>query len=338
MNLTKPSLLQHGTQIIGTGHAVPARVLTNHDLMQLVETSDEWIQSRTGVRERRMVSDCENSGTLALEASRRAMADAGVRAEQLDLIIVATFTPEKNLPSTACLLQDRLGACGRATAAFDLSAACSGFLFALANAHALIQLGQIEYALVVGVETLSRITDYTQRSTAILFGDGAGAMILKRCDPDQNGILYTRTYSDGSGHPLIYAPSDINPSPNCEINSDKRDHFIRMDGPRVFKIAVTRLQELVEDVIKNTGVTPDQINLLIPHQANQRIIEAVVQKTNFPEDRVFINVDRFGNTSAASIPIACDEARAQGKVCPGDLVLFIAFGAGLTWASALVRF
>jgi 3-oxoacyl-[acyl-carrier-protein] synthase-3 len=336
---TIPSTIRQGTQIVGTGHFVPARVLTNLDLMKMVETSDEWIRARTGVRERRMVADWENSGTMALEASRRALADARVEPEQLDLIIVATFTPEKTLPSTACLLQQRLGASGRTPAAYDLSAACSGFLFALGTAHAHIQLGQVEYALVVGVETLSRVTDYTQRSTAILFGDGAGAMILKRCDPSQNAILYTRMYSDGSGHPLIYAPGDLNPAPgHGDKASERRDNYIRMDGPRVFRLAVTRLQELVEDVLESTGLMPDEIQLLIPHQANLRIIEAVVEKTNFPTDRVFVNVDRFGNTSAASIPIACDEARLQGRARPGDLVLLISFGAGLTWASALVRF
>lgn len=334
----RPSDLRFGSTIIGTGHYVPARVLTNDDLSRMVETSDEWITARTGVKERRMAADWENSGTLALEAARRALASARLEADQLDLIIVCTCTPEKALPSTACLLQQRLGASTKAAAAFDLAAACSGFLYGLATAHAHMQIGNVEYALVVGVDTLSRVTDYTNRATAILFGDGAGAMVLKRTEPARNGVLYTRMYADGTGHPLIYAPGCLNPSPAAKDKTrDGKENFIRMDGPRVFRLAVTRMQELIEDVLEVNGLLPEDINLLIPHQANQRIIEAVAEKTHFPPERIFLNVERFGNTSSASIPIAYDEALDQGRLNEGDLVLMVSFGAGLTWASALVR-
>ncbi len=339
MSLTRPGNLRYGTAIIGTGHYVPQRVLTNDHLMQLVETSDEWILARTGVRERRIAEDWENSGTMALAASRLALERAGVTSDQLDLIIVATCSPEKALPSTACLLQQRLAVGNRAAAAFDVVAACSGFLYALSVAHALIQLGHFEHALVVGVDTLSRMTDYTQRNTAVLFGDGAGAAVLRRTDPASNDIVYARMHADGANAPLIHAPGTLNPC--CEGREKPTkgtENFIRMDGPRVFRLAVTRLQELVEDVKNATGISPEQIQLLIPHQANQRIIEAVSEKTGFPKDRVYLNVDRYGNTSSASIPIALDEARAEGRIREGDLVLLIAFGAGLTWGSALVRF
>jgi len=335
---SRSSDLRYGSTIIGTGHYVPARVLTNEDLSRMVETSDEWIRARTGVRERRMAADWENSGTMALEAARRALAKARLEPDQLDLIIVATCSPEKALPSTACLLQQRLGAGARTPAAFDLVAACSGFLFGLGTAHAHMQLGHVEHALVVGVDTLSRMTDYSQRSTAILFGDGAGAMVLKRSDLSRNSILYSRMFSDGTGHSLIHAPGGLNPCPaSKEKLRDGKENCIRMDGPRVFRLAVTRMIELIEDVLEATGLLPEQINLFIPHQANQRIIEAVAEKTNFPKDRVFVNVERFGNTSAASIPIAFDEAFSTGRMTAGDLVLMVSFGAGLTWASVLVR-
>lgn len=338
MSVTRPGDLRHGTAIIGTGHYVPQRVLTNDDLMQMVETSDEWILARTGVRERRIAQDWENSGTMALEAARLALEHAHLAPDKLDLIIVSTCSPEQALPSTACLLQQRLGIADRTCAALDVVAACSGFLYGLSVAHGLIQLGQFEHALVVGVDTLSRMTNYTQRNTAVLFGDGAGAVVLKRTDPARNGIIYTRMRADGAHSSLIFAPGTLNSWCDSREKPEKgTENFIRMDGPRVFRLAVTRLLELVEDVQTTTGITPDQIHLLIPHQANLRIIEAVSEKTGFPKDRVYLNVDRYGNTSAASIPIAFDEALAEGRMREGDLVLLIAFGAGLTWASALVR-
>jgi len=309
--------------------------LTNDDLSKMVDTSDEWISTRTGVKQRRIVGDNENSGTLALEASRRALAAAKVDPSELDLIIVCTFTPEMALPSTACMLQSHLGIT-RPIPAFDLSAACSGFLYGLATAHAHMQLGQYRHVLVVGVETLSRLTDYSQRTTAILFGDGAGAAVLRRSAPSENGVLYTRLCGDGNGHHLIYAPGTLNP-PACKDRPPAADNFIRMDGPKVFKQAVLRMQEMVEDALTATGLCLDEINLLVPHQANQRIIESVIDKVHFPRERVYLNIDRFGNTSAASIPIAYDEALRTGRLHPGDIVLFIAFGAGLTWGCAVVQ-
>jgi 3-oxoacyl-[acyl-carrier-protein] synthase III len=330
--------LRFGAEIIGTGHYAPARILTNDDLSKMVETSDEWITARTGVKQRHLAAPHENSGTMAFEAAQLALAQAGLHPRDLDLIIVGTCSPEQLVPSTACLLQDRLGLAGKAIPAFDLAAACSGFLYSLAAAQAFLQLGNAEHVLVVGVDTLSRMTDYTERSTSVLFGDGAGAMVLRRTEPERNGLLYSRLCADGSGHALIYATGMLNP-PLCTVNRPVKpsDNYIRMDGPKVYRLAVTRLHELVEDALQATGLQANQINLLIPHQANQRIIEAVVEKVKFPRDRVYLNIERFGNTSAASIPIAYDEAMRAGRLSPGDRVLMIAFGAGLTWSSALVR-
>jgi 3-oxoacyl-[acyl-carrier-protein] synthase-3 len=330
--------LRFGAEIIGTGHYAPARILTNDDLSKMVETSDEWITARTGVKERRLAASDENSGTMAFQAAQLALARAGLHPRDLDLIIVGTCSPEQLVPSTACLLQDRLGLAGRAIPAFDLAAACSGFLYSLSTAYAYMQMGNLEHILVVGVDTLSRMTDYTERSTSVLFGDGAGAMVLRRTTPERNGVLYTRLCADGSGHSLIYATGMLNP-PICPPDRPLRpsDNYLRMDGPKVFKLAVTRLHELVDDALKATGLQTSQIALLVPHQANQRIIEAVVEKVKFPRERVYMNIERFGNTSAASIPIAYDEANRAGRLHPGDRVLMISFGAGLTWGSAIVR-
>jgi 3-oxoacyl-[acyl-carrier-protein] synthase-3 len=336
VTLSRDRGIRYGSVIAGTGHSVPQRVLTNDDLTRMVDTSDEWITTRTGVKQRRIVADDENSGTLALEASRRALADARVDPSELDLIIVCTFTPEMALPSTACMLQSHLGITTKPIPAFDLSAACSGFLYGLATAHAHMQLGQYRHILVVGVETLSRMTDYTQRTTSILFGDGAGAAVLRRSDPAENNLLYTRLWGDGNGHHLIYAPGTLNPSA-CKDRPPGVDNYIRMDGPKVFKQAVIRMQEMVDDALTTTGLSLDDITLLVPHQANQRIIESVIDKVKFPRERVYMNIDRFGNTSAASIPIAYDEAVRSGRLHTGDIVLCIAFGAGLTWACAVVQ-
>jgi len=326
-----------GAQIIGTGHHVPARVLSNDDLTAMVDTSDEWIMARTGVKERRIASERENSGTLALEASRRALTNAGIGADDLDLIIVCTFTPEMLVPSTACLLQHRLGVGHKGMPAFDLQAACSGFIYGLATAHAFMQLGQVRHALVVGVDTVSRAIDYTNRATCILFGDGAGAAVLRRTDDPRRGVLHTRLCADGSGHNLIYAPGTLNRHGSPERPPTGKEGFVHMDGPKVYKLAVTRMQELLEDALVATGHEANQIDLLIPHQANRRILESVAERFRLRNDQVYVNVERLGNTSAASIPIAYDECNKQGRIHPGDLVLLVAFGAGLTWASAVIR-
>jgi 3-oxoacyl-[acyl-carrier-protein] synthase-3 len=328
---------RYGTAIIGTGHHVPARVLTNENLTALVDTSDEWIITRTGVRERRIAQNDENSGTLALEASRRALASAGLEATDLDQIIVCTISPEVVLPTTACLLQDRLGVSHKHIPALDLGAACTGFVYGLQTAQALMQLGQIEHLLLVGVDCLSRLTDYTDRSTCILFGDGAGAMVLKRTDDPTRGILHTRIHADGGKAHLIHVPAQVGQTAFTPPAFPTRGCYINMDGHKVFKLAVSRMFDLVEKTLAECDLRPEQIDLLVPHQANRRIIDSLADRLNLREDQVYVNIDRFGNTSAASIPMAYDECRREGRVKPNDVVLMVGFGAGLTWGSAVLR-
>jgi 3-oxoacyl-[acyl-carrier-protein] synthase-3 len=327
---------RYGMTIIGTGHCVPGRVLTNENLTALVDTSDEWITARTGVRERRIAQDDENSGTFALEASRRALASAGVEASSLDLIIVCTVTPEVVVPSTACLLQSRLGIADLHIPSLDLNAACSGFIYGLQVAHGLMQLGQAERILLVGVDCLSRITDYTNRSTCILFGDGAGAMILQRTDDPTHGLLYTKLRADGGGAGLIHVSGCVGQTA-FSGNPPSREHYLQMDGPKVFKLAVHRMQTLVDETLTECGLRPEQIDLLVPHQANRRIIESLADRLGLNPEHVYLNIDRLGNTSAASIPIAYDECQKEGRIKPGGVVLMVAFGAGLTWGTAVLR-
>jgi 3-oxoacyl-[acyl-carrier-protein] synthase-3 len=331
MTSMRPSA-RFGSAIVGTGHYVPERVLTNEDLMRWMDTSDEWITARTGVKERRLAAEDENAGTMALAASRLALADAGITAADLDLIIVCTVTPEAALPSTACLLQHRLGIASTGIPAFDLSAACSGFLYGLATAHAHMQVGRLNHVLLVGVDLVSRLTDYTSRSTSILFGDGAGAVVLRRTEGGERGVLYTKLCADGSGHVLIHATGPWGTGPGGGTAG-----FMKMDGPKVYKLAVTRMGEAIEDALKACGLSVAEVDMLIPHQANRRIIDSVAHKLGLGADRVFINIDRVGNTSAASIPIAYDQCRRAGRIQPNDLVVMAAFGAGLTWGSAVVR-
>jgi 3-oxoacyl-[acyl-carrier-protein] synthase-3 len=321
-----------GPAIVGTGHYVPQRVLTNEDLTRWMDTSDEWITARTGVKERRLAAEDENSGTMALAASRLALADAGITAADLDLIIVCTVTPEAALPSNACLLQHRLGIAHKGIPAFDLSAACSGFLYGLSTACAHMLLDRLDHVLLVGVDLVSRLTDYTSRSTCILFGDGAGAVVLRRAAGDERGVLYTRLCADGSGHQLIHATGPWGTGPGGGTAG-----FMKMDGPKVYKLAVTRMGEVIEDALRACGLSVADVDMLIPHQANRRIIDSVAQKLGLGNDRVFINIDRLGNTSAASIPIAYDQCRRAGRIQPNDVVVMAAFGAGLTWGSAVLR-
>jgi 3-oxoacyl-[acyl-carrier-protein] synthase III len=331
MTSMRPSS-RFGSAIVGTGHYVPERVLTNEDLTRWMDTSDEWITARTGVKERRLAAEEENSGTMSLAASRLALADAGITAADLDLIIVCTVTPEAALPSNACLLQHRLGIAHKGIPAFDLSAACSGFLYGLATAHAHMQTDRLDHVLLVGVDLVSRLTDYTSRSTSILFGDGAGAAVLRRTEGAERGVLYTRLRADGSGHELIHATGPWGTGPGGGAAG-----FIQMDGPKVYKLAVTRMGEVIEDALRACGLSVAEVDMLIPHQANRRIIDSVAHKLGLGSDRVFINIDRLGNTSAASIPIAYDQCRRAGRIQPNDVVVMAAFGAGLTWGSAVVR-
>ncbi|MBC7228030.1 MAG: ketoacyl-ACP synthase III [Thermoflexales bacterium] len=320
--------------IVGWGKYVPQRVLTNDDLSRMVDTSDEWIVTRTGIRERRIAADGETTATMAVQAARRALEVAGIGPEQVDLIIVATATPDYFFPATACLVQDALGA-SRA-AAFDLAAGCTGFVYALGVAAAMVESGAIRTALVVGSETLSRITDWTDRNTCVLFGDGAGAVVL-RAGPDDGGILATVLGADGSGKDLLVLPAGGSRHPASHQTVAERMHFIKMQGRDVFRFAVRVVPTATRQVLERAGLTLDDVALFIPHQANGRIIESAVRDLKLPPERVYNNLDRYGNTSAASIPIALCEAVEEGRLRPGDVVVCVGFGAGLTWGATVLR-
>lgn len=320
--------------IIGTGKYVPERVLTNKELEQMVDTNDEWIVTRTGIRERRIAASEQATSDLAYEASMKALEAAGVAAEDVELIIVATITPDMFFPSTACILQDRLGA--RRAAAFDLSAACSGFIYGLATATSMLQSGMYKNALVIGAECLSRITDYTDRNTCILFGDGAGAVVLGEV-PAGRGFKSFELGADGSGGELLKVCGGGSRMPSTADSVDSKAHFIYMAGSEVFKFAVRIMGGAAEDALKKAGLDKSDIDLMIPHQANIRIIQSALNRLSLSEDKCMINLDRYGNVSAASIPLALAEAVEQGRVKEGDTLMLVGFGGGLTWgASALV--
>ena len=323
--------------LAGTGSHVPEKILSNDDLAKMVETSDDWIAQRTGIRERRIASGDESSATLGSHAATRALRAAKLEPKDLDLIICATITPEMVTPSTACFIAHSLGL--DSIPAYDMNAACSGFVYALEQAAAFIESGRYGNILVVGAETLSRIVDWTDRTTCILFGDGAGAVVMKASEePDDKprGLIYSEIHSDGGGWELL----------NCAVGSKHPiteklvaggGHYLKMRGREVFKFAVTKLNEVVDSTFAQTGYTPADVKMVIPHQMNQRIIAALVDKLGLEEGQALINIDRYGNTSAASIPIALDEAVRAGNLAEGDLVLFLGVGAGLTWGSALLR-
>jgi len=320
--------------ISGLGIAVPQRALTNADLEKLVDTSDEWITQRTGIKQRRIVSNGQSTADLATEASRMALADAGVSAGELDVIVCATITPDMIFPATACFVQKNLQA--KDVPAFDISAACSGFIYGLAVAGKFIETGTYRRALVIGAEALSRFTDYTDRTSCILFGDGAGAAVLQP-GQDDRGLLYFVLHADGGGWDYIHVPGGGARCPASHQTVDAHEHFIKMRGRDVYKFAVEKMQWLLEDCLTHCGLTAGDIDLVIPHQVNLRIISSATEKFGFPMEKVYINIDRYGNTSAASIPLAMHEARSEGKIGPGSLVLLAAFGAGLTWAGAVIR-
>jgi len=323
-----------GSRMIGLGMYAPPKTLTNDELEKMVDTSDSWITERTGIKLRRIAEPRTACSDLCLEASKRALADAGISPSEIDIIVVGTCTPDMPLPSTACFLQMKLGA-GRAFA-LDLNAACSGFLYSLSAADAMIRAGRGKKALVVGGEILSTVTDYTDRNTCILFGDGAGAVVLSEC-PDGEGVLSCHLHSDGSLWELIYAPGGGTVHPYGPEVVENRMHAIRMAGNETFKQAVTRMVEVSLEALQHNHVDISDVALFLPHQANMRIINAVGKRLGISEDRVFVNLERYGNTSAASVPIALAEAREQGRFAKGDLLLLASFGAGLTWGSALVR-
>lgn len=319
----------------GVGVAVPSTVVTNDDLSRTLDTSDEWIRERTGIRERRVARPDESLTALCTRASRDAMARAGIGPETLDAIIVATVTPDRRLPSEACDLQAALGATN--AAAFDIVAACPGFVYAASIAEGLIASGYHKHVLVLGAERLSTITDWQDRSTAVLFGDGAGAAVIKPADGNGRGILSSYIGADGNLAELLHIPAGGGMNPLTPGNIGDRQQYMRMAGREVFKAAVHAMADACDHALERAGVTADQIDLLVPHQANLRIIDATARHAGIPMEKVMVNVDRYGNTSAASIPLALAQAEEEGRLKPGMLILLVAFGAGFTWGAQVVR-
>ncbi len=322
------------SRIIGTGSYLPSTVLSNKDLEKMVDTSHEWIVERTGISERRIASKDEAASDLAFYAAEKAIKDAGVKTEDIDFIIVATVTPDMLFPSTACLVQQRLGAKG--VFAFDLSAACSGFIYALSVADQYIRSGLYRTGLVIGSDVFSRMIDWSDRNTCVLFGDGAGAVILQ-ADDSGRGIVSTHLYSDGTYWDMLYVPGGGSRIPPGEDMINNKLQYVKMRGNETFKVAVNTMCDSINEALKSNGLTVDDIKLFIPHQANLRIIQAIGKKLNVPMERFMINLDRYGNTSAASIPIALDEAIRGGRISEGDNILLEAFGGGLTWGAALIK-
>ncbi len=321
-------------RITGTGSYLPENILTNLDLEKMVDTSDDWIMERTGIKERRIAGKKQAASDLAHEASKAALKSAGLKAKDIELIIVASVSGDMPFPATACILQDKLDA--KKSAAFDVNAACSGFIYGLSVANAYIQSGTYRRILVVGAEALTKFTDWEDRTTCVLFGDGAGAVALEATEEDR-GIVSTKIHSDGSLWNLLHIQGGGSRNPASTETVKKRLHFIKMKGNETFKVAVRALESLVLESLKENRLKASDIALLIPHQANLRIIQATAKRLGLPMEKVMINLDRYGNTSAASIPIALDEAVRGGKIRNGDYILLEAFGGGLTWASALIR-
>jgi 3-oxoacyl-[acyl-carrier-protein] synthase-3 len=320
--------------IVGWGKAVPERVLTNDELATLVDTSDEWIRQRTGIVERRIVREGESTFTLALEAAQEALDVADLDPARIDLVVVATVTPEHALPATACLVQDALGA--DKAAAFDLSAGCSGFVYGMSLAANLLIAGTYDHALVVGAETLSRIVDWTDRGTCVLFGDGAGAVVLQ-ANETPGGVLSTVLGSDGSGGDLLIQPAGGSAHPPSAETLANRQHYVQMQGREVFRFASRIMPEAAREVLEKAHLSVEDVALFVPHQANDRILQASARGLGVPEERLFSNLSRYGNTSAASIPIALCEAIDEGRIERDDLIVAVGFGAGLTWAAAAIR-
>jgi len=313
----------------GSGSALPTTLVTNEELAARVDTSDEWIRERTGITARHIASEGETTGTLAAAAARAALADAGISADEIDMIVLATATPDNTFPATATQVQDALGCHGGI--AFDVAAVCSGFLYALATADSMLRTGMAKCALVIGSETFSRILDWEDRTTCVLFGDGAGAFVLRaeEVDEDGPGVLATRLHADGAHGELLYV--DGGPSTTGTVGK------LRMKGREVFRHAVTNLAQVLGDVLEITGHTPDEIDWVVPHQANLRILDATARKLGLPFDKVVVTVDRHANTSAASVPLAFDAARRDGRIKAGDLVMLEAMGGGFTWGASLLR-
>lgn len=326
--------VSRGAGIAGLGTYVPERVLTNFDLEKMVDTSDTWIRERTGIQERRIAAEGEATSDLAAAAARAALADAGVPADQVDLLIVATATPDMLFPATACLVQDKIGA--KRAGAFDLLAGCSGFIYALACGAQFITSGAMDTVLVVGAETLSRIVNWKDRNTCVLFGDGAGAVVLRPV-PRSKGILATLLGADGAGGGLLELPAGGSRLPASHRTVDEKLHYIHMNGREVFKFAVRVMGDAALEVARQAGLAPGDIDVFIPHQANIRIIDAAAKRLGLSMEKVVVNVDRYGNTSSASVPLALADALRAGRIREGYNVVMVAFGAGLTWAAAALR-
>lgn len=326
--------MEKAVGILGLGCYVPEKVLTNHDLEKIVETSDEWIVERTGIKNRHIAAEGEATSDMSVIAAERALADAGVSPEEIELVIVATASADHAFPSTACLVQDRIGA--KNAAAFDLSAGCSGFVYSLGVASQMVKSGLYKKALIIGAETLSRIMNWEDRNTCVLFGDGAGAAVIGEVE-DGLGVLGIDLGSDGSGGKYLFQPAGGSRRPASHETVDAREHFIHMNGNEVFKFAIQIMGKTAKRALAKAGLEPAYVDLLVPHQANIRIINSAAKRLKMPMEKVWVNVDKYGNTSAASIPIALCEAQEQGVLKKGGTVLLVGFGAGLTWSSIVLK-
>jgi len=321
--------------ILGTGFYVPKKILTNADLEKIVDTSDEWITTRTGIKERHIIDDKQTTSDMAMLASLKALKNAEIDVKDIDCIIVATITPDMPFPSTACILQDKIGA--KTVCAFDVNAACCGFIYALTIAKNFVENNTFQKVLIVAADALSRITDWTDRATCVLFGDGSGAAVIGRAVDNKRVILDSYLGADGSAWDLLNMPGGGSRFPATHKTVDERMHFVKMNGNSVFKLAVRAMINAAETVLAKCNLKNEDVDIVIPHQANLRIINALAQRLNAPLEKVWINVTRYGNVSGASVPIAMAEAAASGKLKDGQIVLLDAFGAGLTWASAVIR-
>ncbi len=330
------SVAQRRSVILGTGSELPNKIITNEDLERLVETTDEWITVRTGIKQRRVLEEGKGNADMAYHAALRALEDADMDAKELDTIVMGTVTADYLFPSSACVLEDMLGA--RKAFSFDVNAACSGFLNALAISDSFIRSGLVRNALVVGSDALSRLLNWEDRTTCVLFGDGAGAVVIGASENGNKGILSTRLRTDGSYVKTLYVPAGGSRNPTDPETVQNNEHTITMNGKEVFKVAVRSMEEISRQALKEAGVTMDEVSLVIPHQANRRIIEALAERLGVPIEKVMINLDKYGNTSAASVPVALDEARRTGRIQAGDVVLLNSFGAGFAWGAAVVRF
>ena len=322
--------------VAGTGAYLPEKILTNQDLEKSLDTSDAWITARTGIRERRIAAEGESASTMAAKAGKQALEAGGIGPEDVDMIIVATSSPDVLFPSTACFVQNELQAFG--SAAYDVSAVCSGFIFGLSIAEQYLKTGRYEHILLIGSEVNSRIVDWSDRATCILFGDGAGALLLNRVEQEKPlGILSTHIYSDGSLSDLICVPGGIGRTGINKQDIDDKKYSIKMSGNATFKVAVKRMTEVIQEALEFNGLSIEEVDLLIPHQANERIIRAVAQRLKYPMEKVLMNIHKYGNTSAASIPIGINEAWRDGRIQPGETSVLGAVGAGLTWGSAVIK-